>query len=151
VLGTVELDLAMLVDEKQSDDNILRRRRDELQADKPGMKHAGILHWSVRFCPLWQMSEKEMNERIIRLKGAQGARPGPADSVGQLWWIDWLSSWVEDKPEWEELRARKRKESLAWFTSELERDEMEASIGANEDLRSGVLQASSSDTRNIYR
>jgi hypothetical protein len=138
-LGTVEIELAELVQAASSSGSTLHRRSDPLEADKPGMKHAGILHWSVRFCPLWRISEEEARRRKTKIKEGKACEPG---SVVQPWWIDWITGWIEDKPEWEKDRAERRKETVGWFTGERERDELEAAVRPNENLRSGILQVS---------
>ena len=136
-IGIVEADLADLVDKTNTSDGSLRRRRDMIQADKPGMKTSGSLDWSVRFCPLWQMPLEEMSRRLEVKYKTQDREP-----IKPLkpWWLEWIEGFVEDKPDWEAERATRRKETLAWFTGEKERDDMEAAAKPSNDLRSGVLQ-----------
>jgi hypothetical protein len=138
-LGTVEVDLASLVDETYTTSDQLRRRRDPLKADKPGMKHAGTLDWSIRFCKLWQMSPEDMQKRMDKVKKE---RPGEPVVIEQSWWIEKLISFMEGQPSWVGPRTEKRKETVAWFTGERERDEMEAGVKPDEDLHAGILQVS---------
>ena len=138
-IGVVEVDLAQLIDENTTADGELRRRRDPLSADSPGMKTQGMLEWSVRFCPLWQMPLEEMSRRMEKTRGTRKTEP---DEVVTPWWMEFIGRFIEDKPEWEGERAKKRQETLAWFTGEKERDQMEAESRASEDLRSGILQVS---------
>lgn len=135
-IGVVEADLADLVDQTNSSDGSLHRRRDEIKADQPGMHTSGCLEWSVRFCPLWQMSLEEMSRKIEHKRRTQDR--DPADQT-KPWWLEMIEGFVE-KPDWEADRATRRKETLAWFTGEKERDEMEADTKPTDHLRSGVLQ-----------
>ncbi len=89
------------------------------------MKASGILDWSIRFCPLWQMP----------------LDPPRVDDKCEP--PDTWSTWFE-KPDWERERAKRRKETLAWFTGQKERDELEAAQPPG-DLKSGVLQVRSLD------
>ena len=133
----VDNDLAELIEECSTMDGSYRRHRDPLKADQPGMTTAGTLDWSVQFCPLWQMPLEEMSRRLEAKRNMQ--KYEPVDLL-QPWWMDWLGRFLEDKPDWESARAERRKETLAWFTGEKERDEMEAAAKPSDDLRSGILQ-----------
>ena len=137
VIGMVDNDLAELIEETSTTDGSYHRHRDPLKADQPGMTTAGILDWSVRFCPLWQMPLEEMSRRLEDKRKTQMYEPV---NVLQPWWMEWIGRFVEDKPDWESARAERRKETMAWFTGEKERDEMEAAAKPSDDLRSGVLQ-----------
>jgi Ca2+-dependent lipid-binding protein len=142
-IGIVELDLAELADEASRSSQLIRRS-DELEADHPGMRVQGTLHWSVRFCPLWQMSDEEMKKRVEEMRSVRRGEPSEVEiEKGMPGWLRWVQGVVERPPEWEEERKKRRKETLAWFTGEMERDEMEVALRPSEDKRSGVLQVSS--------
>jgi Ca2+-dependent lipid-binding protein len=137
-MGRLEIDLADLVDQSIASGDQLHRRQDPLKADRPGMKTSGHLNWSVRFCPLWQMQPEEMMQRMQSIKEAR-RRAEPSD-LEPPWWLKMIQEIAVDKPDWENERAERRKETLAWFTGERERDEMEAAVRPSDDLRSGILQ-----------
>lgn len=140
-MGVVEVDLADLIDHTTSTDrpsssDTFDHRNDALEADSPGMKVTGTLSWSVRFCPLWVMPESEMQKRMEKNRSREKRRePEYVKPV----WLDWLESFM-DKPDWEDETKERRKETVAWFTGEKEKDEMEAASRPNDQLRSGVLQ-----------
>lgn len=138
-LGLVEIDLADLLEYSRSSPAMsgLQRRQDKLGADRPGMRVSGTLDWSIRFYPLWRMPGEEMTRRLDKIRASR-----KAPEFIQPWWMQLIGNFVEDKPDWEVDRAERRKETLAWFTGEKERDEMEAAAKPSERLRSGVLQVS---------
>jgi hypothetical protein len=45
-----------------------------------------------------------------------------------------------DVPDWEAERAKRREDTVAWFTGEREREEAEAAAAPTDELRSGILQ-----------
>nr|XP_019010216.1 uncharacterized protein I206_04684 [Kwoniella pini CBS 10737]OCF48997.1 hypothetical protein I206_04684 [Kwoniella pini CBS 10737] len=139
-MGVVELDLAEIVD---THSRKLHHRRDEFQADTPGMKCSGSLNWSIQFHGLWQMSEEELKQRTKQSKvssGREDMNPPEMDKVPI--WMEMLSRIVDTKNEekWYANREKKRKETLAWFTGEKERDTLEVQGKPDENLRSGILQ-----------
>ena len=140
-MGMVEMDLADLVDASNKSDGSFQRRNDPVKADNPGMKASGTLEWSARFCPLWQMPLDEMNRRLEAKNDAKKYEP---EDTQPPWYMQWVKAlfeeFIEDKPDWEHNRDRRRKETLAWFTGEKERDEMEAASKPSNDFRSGILQ-----------
>jgi hypothetical protein len=135
----VEVELADLLDSASSASYTSGpiRRTDNLKSDKPGMRVSGLLTWSVRFAPLWQMSTQDLQRQLGErdLGGRKGDCTDP-----QPWWFDWVERIVGERPEWVGEREQRRKETARWFTGERERDEMEVSEKPSEDLRSGVLQ-----------
>ncbi|WVR07786.1 hypothetical protein IAU60_004829 [Kwoniella sp. DSM 27419] len=136
-LGMVEVDLAELVDTHASK---LHHRRDHLQADKPGMRSSGVLNWSVRFHPLWQMSPEEAQKRILAARQDRVNTGEPPDQA-HPWWMDWIEKVVDGKDQkWVRERQERRKQTMAWFTGEREHDELEAAMKPSEEMRSGVLQ-----------
>lgn len=136
VIGQVEVELAELID-TTSEAKAPVRRRDDIQPDRPGMRCQGTLTWSVRFVPLWQMPEKELNERM---KAIKTGRPGECDEPMPQW-MHWLAEMVGgEKPDWAKKREERNRQTLAWFTGAQERDALEAMAKPNEHLRSGVLQ-----------
>ncbi len=137
VIGHIEVDLFQLIDETNTSDGSYRHRSDPLKADKSGMKTSGTLDWSVRFCPLWQMPLDEMSRKIERKRATAKYEP---EHVVQPWWMELIGRFIEEKPDWETERSTRRKETLAWFTGEKERDETEAATKPTDDLRSGILQ-----------
>jgi hypothetical protein len=141
-LGIVELDLADLADEASRTPHLIRRT-DELRADRPGMRAQGVLHWSVRFCGLWQLPEEEIRRRSAEAKAKKGKGEPSEVEAREPWWLGAVRRWVGDPPGWEEQRKDRRKETLEWFTGEKARDEMEAAEKPSEERRSGVLQVSS--------
>jgi hypothetical protein len=141
-LGVVEVEFTTLVGELwvKSGKAPLVRRKDHLVADRPGLRAQGTLEWSVAFFPLWRIPPKEMDEKLVEMRKRH--QPPP---VYRPWWLDMLSAWmnsVKDVPKWEEDRAKRRKETLAWFTGEKERDEMEVEAKPSDDHHSGVLRVS---------
>lgn len=143
-LGIVELDLADLVEKSEQLDGRtdIDDRHDALQPTHSGLKTAGYLDWSVRFCPLWKMSPEEIEERRPQIHIPKRPMPGDEDA----WWMKKMKSLLPDTPDWEQERAKERKETLAWFTGERQRDSIEAQTKPRLDLRSGVLQVSSTDS-----
>lgn len=139
-LGVVELDLADLIEraEREGGATKLEDRHDALQPTRSGLKAAGYLDWSVRFCPLWKMSPEEIEENQPQIHDDK--RPVPRDD--DAWWIKTLKRLLPDTPTWEQEREKQRKETLAWFTGERARDGIEAQNRPRLDLRSGVLQVS---------
>jgi hypothetical protein len=89
------------------------------------------------------MSDEEMKKRVKDMRSVRQGEPSElAIEKGMPGWLRWVQGIVERPPEWEEERKKRRKETLAWFTGEMERDEMEAALRPSEDKRSGVLQVS---------
>lgn len=144
----VELDLPTLIDETNTSDVSHRRRHDAIKADKPGMNTSGSLEWSVRFCPLWQMPLEEMSKRLEDQR--KTGHHEPVNPVPPRW-MEWIGKLIEDKPDWEETRAVRRKETLAWFTGEKERDDMEAATPPSDKFTSGVLQFHIHQCTGAYR
>ena len=140
-IGIVEMDLADLVDESQtrSADALPVRRTSDLQADHPGMRVSGTLDWSVRFCPLWQFPQHELQRRLQEQKSQRKGEPDPSAPQKQPWFLELFNSFMQ-RQDWEKDRAARRRETLAWFTGEKEREEMEAAMRPSEEMRSGVLQ-----------
>lgn len=139
-MGVVEVDLADLVERgKESDSEDLDRRSDELQPERPGMKTQGSLHWSVKFHGLWEMAPEEVRERLLQRKRDRKGEPS-AEDIQTPWWIEQLRRWSGELPSWAEERQQRRRDTVAWFTGEKEKDEMEASEAPSAELRSGVLQ-----------
>lgn len=137
-MGVVEVDVADLVERgKDSSNEDLDRRRDDLQAERPGMRTSGSLHWSVKFHSLWEMAPEEVEERMLQRKRQKVGEP---DNLETPWWIEYLRKWSAEVPTWAEERRQRRKDTVAWFTGEKEKDEMEASEAPSTELRSGVLQ-----------
>nr|XP_018261000.1 uncharacterized protein I303_06717 [Kwoniella dejecticola CBS 10117]OBR83158.1 hypothetical protein I303_06717 [Kwoniella dejecticola CBS 10117] len=138
-MGVVEVDVAELVD---THSDKLHHRRDEFQADRPGMKCSGSLNWSIQFHGLWQMSEEEIKSRVKESKvldGKEGINPPAMEKVPV--WMEILSRIIDKNEEkWYVNREKKRKETLAWFTGEKERDSLEVQGKPDENLRSGILQ-----------
>lgn len=147
-LGVVEVDLASLVDEytSESSSSPPARRTDDLQPERPGMRCTGQVTWSVRFCPVWQMSPEEMQKRLQRdRKDERKGDPSEEEmKANRPWWLELVESVVDRGPGggWEEKRKERRRETLDWFVGETERDEIEAKVGASETRPSGILQVS---------
>ncbi|WVR00367.1 hypothetical protein IAU59_007510 [Kwoniella sp. CBS 9459] len=136
-LGVVEVDLADLVD---THSDKMYHRCDPLTADRPGMRSSGSLSWSVQFHPLWQMSQEETQAKVLQAREQRNSDCEPPDNRIP-WWVEWIDKMVEGKDEkWVQERHEKRKETMAWFTGEKERDELEAGMKPSEDIRSGILQ-----------
>lgn len=135
-IGIVEMDLADLVEESMSISSP-RRRQDHLYAEKRGMKASGELDWSVRFCRLWQMPEDQKKRRV---EAAREKRIGEPEITEAPWWLKLIQGVSAETPEWEKERSKRRKETLAWFTGETEREEIEAASRPSDELRSGILQ-----------
>ncbi|EIW72275.1 hypothetical protein TREMEDRAFT_70665 [Tremella mesenterica DSM 1558] len=133
-LGVVTVDLTDLVENYNGP---LKRRLDPLRADNPGMKVQGSLEWSIRFCPLWQISPEELEER---LKQAHPKSKGEPKDVTKPWWITLLEKLAGEVPEWEKERKERRKEVMEWFSGAKEREEAEVVLKPNEKYRSGILQ-----------
>jgi hypothetical protein len=137
-MGVVEVELADLVERgKQSTSEALDRRADELQAERPGMRTSGILHWSVKFHGMWEMAPEEVQERLLQRKKSVKGQP---DVVETPWWIEQIKALVGEAPSWDADRKERRQEAVAWITGEKEKDEMEASEAPSDELRSGVIQ-----------
>lgn len=137
-MGVVEVEIADLVERgKESSDEELDRRVDEIQAEQPGMRTSGSLHWSVKFHSLWEMAPEEIQERMLQRKREMKGEP---EKVETPWWIEQMKRWAGEIPTWAEERQKRRQETVAWFTGEKEKDEMEASEAPSAELRSGVLQ-----------
>lgn len=148
-VGVVEVDISELVEKAQqrqhhSTANDLERRCDALTADQPGMRVSGRLHWSIQFFPLWQMSAEELHNRMQKVQMEKLGRKGEPPSDQPIpWWLDLVNRYFGDNlPPWIAEREERRKETMAWFTGEKERDEMEAAEKPSERLRSGVVQVS---------
>ena len=141
-MGAVEVELAELADTSGTThpDDPPHRRVDPLKADRPGMRASGSLEWSVRFCPLWGIPPDQVQKRVEEMAKERIGEPTAADR-NLPWWLEWMNQWM-DVPDWEGERAKRRQETLAWFTGERERDGMEAALRPPEDLRSGILQVS---------
>ncbi|WVQ84921.1 hypothetical protein IAT38_007084 [Cryptococcus sp. DSM 104549] len=145
-LGVVLADLADLVAASTSAEGTsgdgMQHRADAFTADQPGMRTSGVLFWSVRFCPLWQMSPAETSARIERARAARRGPIGPdgGEAGKEAWWIEWLKGWVPDREEWEEEREERRRETVEWLKGEKEREMMEADEGASEERPCGILQ-----------
>ncbi|WWD19525.1 hypothetical protein CI109_103986 [Kwoniella shandongensis] len=136
-VGIVEVDLADLVD---TTSDRLHRRHDELKADRPGMRSSGTLDWSVQFCPVWQMSPEESAAKIAKTREHRETECEPKDQSTPFW-MSWLTKIIDGQDEqWVKNRSDKRKETMAWFTGEKERDVLEADTKPREDLPSGILQ-----------
>lgn len=134
-IGQVEVDVYDLVEKStNTPGETLFRRTDALQPEQTGMRTQGELDWSIRFFPLYKMSQAEVQRRLqaIQDKRGEGYPPPP-------WWMEKISSYME-VPGWETERQERRKETLAYFTGERARDEMEAAGKPTAELCSGVLQ-----------
>jgi hypothetical protein len=137
-MGVIEVELADLVERgKESSSEALDRRADELQAERPGMKTSGTLHWSVKFHGMWEMAPEEVQQRILDRKKNVKGEP---DAEVTPWWIEQVKRFVGEAPTWAEDRKERRQEAAAWITGEKEKDEMEASEAPSPELRSGVIQ-----------
>lgn len=137
-MGVVEVDLADLVERgKQSNTEELDRRADELQAERPGMRTCGTLHWSVKFHGMWEMAPEEIHQRLLQRKNNVKGQP---EVVETPWWIEQIKQLVGEAPSWQEERKERRQEAVAWITGEKEKDELEAAEAPSEELRSGVIQ-----------
>ena len=137
-MGVVEVDLTDLVERgKDSSTEELDRRADELQAERPGMRTSGTLHWSVKFHGMWEMAPEEVQERINeRKKGIKGE----PEVVETPWWIEKIKKLAGEPASWSEDRKQRRQEAVSWITGEREKDEMEATEAPSDELRSGVIQ-----------
>lgn len=137
-MGVVEVELTDLVERgKQSDSERLDRRADALQAEGPGMRTSGTLHWSVKFHGMWEMAPEEVHERIMQRKTQVKGEP---ETVETPWWIEQIKRFAGEPPSWSEDRKERRQEAVAWITGEREKDEMEACEAPSDQLRSGVIQ-----------
>jgi Ca2+-dependent lipid-binding protein len=137
-IGVVEVDLVDLVERgKQSSSQDLDRRADTLDAERPGMRTSGTLHWSVKFHGMWEMAPEEVNERLMQRKKAVKGEP---EVVETPWWIEQIKKLAGEPASWSKDRTERRKEAVAWINGEKEKDEMEASEAPSEELRSGVVQ-----------
>ncbi|WWC91590.1 uncharacterized protein L201_006536 [Kwoniella dendrophila CBS 6074] len=140
-LGVVEVDLAELVDTHSSR---LYRRKDEFQADSPGMRCTGSLDWSIQFHGLWQMSPEETKKRIQeknKSEGREACEPPEVEANRVPVWMELLSKIIDKNEEkWYKQRENKRKETMAWFTGEKERDNLEVQGKPDSNLKSGILQ-----------
>lgn len=137
-MGKVEVELADLVERgKASSSEKLDRRADELQAERPGMRTSGILHWSVKFHGMWAMAPDEVHQRLLARKSNVKGEP---EDVVTPWWMEQIKKFVGEAPVWAEDRKQRRKEAVAWITGEKEKDELEASEAPSPELRSGVIQ-----------
>ncbi|WVN84973.1 uncharacterized protein L203_100110 [Cryptococcus depauperatus CBS 7841] len=133
-LGAVFVDLASLI---SSSSNELQHRSDPFVADQPGMKASGILNWSVRFCPLWQMSREESDAKLgdskkLRLKAEPPGAPDP-------YWLTLMKSFLPKEEDWHKERTKRREEAKAWLEGKKDRELLEAQEPANNDRPSGVL------------
>ncbi|OCF32225.1 hypothetical protein I316_06139 [Kwoniella heveanensis BCC8398] len=136
-LGVVEVDLADLIDTHA---DRMYHRVDPLTADRPGMRSSGFLDWSVQFHPLWQMPQEETQAKILEARTQRNRDCEPPEDCTP-WWLDMVDKLIDGKEEkWVKERQEKRKETMAWFTGEKERDEIEAGTKPSEDIRSGILQ-----------
>jgi hypothetical protein len=137
-MGVVEVDLADLVERgKESSSEDLDRRTDELQAERPGMRTSGTLHWSVKFHGMWEMAPEEVHERLLARKSQVKGEP---EDTATPWWIEQIKNLVGEAPSWSEDRKQRRQEAVSWITGEKEKDEMEANEAPSPELRSGVIQ-----------
>ncbi|KAL1409964.1 hypothetical protein Q8F55_003963 [Vanrija albida] len=135
-LGQVEVDVEELVDmsTKGPRSDELFTRDDKLMPTQIGMKTQGELHWSVRFFPLWKMPADQVDKRMERAK-----KHNADEGIEAPWWIKWIEELVE-KPEWEKQREKERKDTLAMFCTERQREEVEAMARPTAERSSGVLQ-----------
>lgn len=85
------------------------------------------------------MGPEELHNRIDAMKTKRRGEPMDSE-VAPPWWMEYVTRYFDGKPGWEEDRAERRKETLAWFTGEKQKDELEAAAKPSEDLRSGVVQ-----------
>ncbi|ORX40705.1 hypothetical protein BD324DRAFT_647623 [Kockovaella imperatae] len=139
-LGQVETDLADIIDRYTAKDanSLPERLNSQLVADHPGMKASGSIDWSVRFCPIWQIPQEELQQRLEKMKASRKGEPGP--NSGSSGWLMDLVNKLKLGQDWEDDRAARRHETVAWFTGEKEREEMEAAMRPPDDMRSGVFQ-----------
>lgn len=141
-MGVVEVEIPELVEQGESlpSDQPPIRRIDRLTPERSGMRTSGQLEWSVRFFPLWTMSQEELEKRV---KDRIQMRPGePTEADMSLpSWLQWINNYM-DVPDWAEERKQRRQETIAWFTGEREREEVEAAAAPHDELRSGILQVS---------
>ncbi|WWD03589.1 hypothetical protein V865_001643 [Kwoniella europaea PYCC6329] len=136
-LGVVEVDITELVDTHSSK---LFFRTDDLKEDTPGMKCSGRLNWSVQFHGLWQMSSENIKKRSMETYVLEDDINPPEIHQVPLW-MEMLSKIIDKNDEkWYKNRQQKRKETLAWFNGEKERDRLEAEEKPDEGYRSGILQ-----------
>ncbi|KAL7418323.1 hypothetical protein Q5752_006781 [Cryptotrichosporon argae] len=135
-LGMISVELAELIDSANASALL---RHDKFEADQPGMRTSGDLDWSVRFCPLWSMSEDEMRRKIEDVRKQNRAGPTKDETAGP-WWMRRMMEEYVLKPAWAIEREHQRKETIAWFAGEKERDEMEVMAKPKEEFKSGVLQ-----------
>lgn len=136
LIGVIEKDVADIVEQSEGlrGTNNMLDKDEALAAAGPGMKVQGKVQWSIRFYPLWQMPPEELDKRLESIKDKRGEGSTPAPP-----WLQWLDKFVE-VPDWEREREQRRKDTVAYFTGERMRDEMEAAGKPNPDLPSGVLQ-----------
>lgn len=141
-MGVVEVDIPDLVEQAEffTADQPPIRRVDQLTPERSGMRTSGQLEWSVRFCPLWAMPREELEKRVEEKMQARPGEPTEDDMVLPTW-LKWINNYM-DVPNWAEERAKRREETLAWFTGAREREELEASAAPHDELRSGILQVS---------
>ena len=132
-MGKVEVDLIDLVERSHRHAGMMRRT-DPLAANRQGLKTSGTLAWSVQFCPMWQIPEDELEKKI-----AVPPPVGEPSAYRLPWWIDWIHDYM-DVPDWEKERARRRRDTLEWFSGERERQKLEAMEAPSAERRSGVLQ-----------
>jgi hypothetical protein len=139
-MGVVEVEIPELVEQAESftPDQGPIRRVDMLTPERPGMKTSGKLEWSVRFCPLWTLSPEELERRIESKMHVRPGEPGAKDMALPPW-LSWIERYM-DVPDWEADREKRRQETIAWFTGEREREEIEAAAPPTDELRSGILQ-----------
>lgn len=139
-MGVVEVDVADLVEHSEAftPDQPPIRRVDLLTAERPGMKTSGRLEWSVRFCPLWAMPQEELEKKVVDNEDDRPGEPSASD-MRLPPWLHWINKYM-DTPNWEHERAKRRQDTIAWFTGEKEREEAEAAAPPSDDLRSGILQ-----------
>ncbi|KAK8853111.1 hypothetical protein IAR55_003812 [Kwoniella newhampshirensis] len=136
-VGVLEVDLTELVD---TTSDRLHHRYDPLKGDRPGMRSSGTLEWSVQFCPLWQMSPDESAAKIAKSREDKEVNCEPKDQTPP-WWMQWIAKIIDGQDEqWVKDRAGKRKETMAWFTGEKEKDQLEADTKPKENLTCGILQ-----------
>jgi hypothetical protein len=135
LVGVVEVDVSELILQAQNQPTgVQQERHDVLQPGSPGMRVQGSLEWSVRFYPLWRMSDAELKKRAdaAQVKRAEGCTPAP-------WWLQWLDRYVE-VPAWEKERQLERKATMDRITGDRFRSEVEAAGKPTAELPSGVLQ-----------
>ena len=141
-MGVVEVEIPELVEQAEgfTRDQQPLRRVDMLTPERPGMKTSGKLEWSVRFCPLWTLSQEELEKRIEDKVQVRAGEPTESD-MSLPPWLSWIERYM-DVPDWAADRERRRQATIAWFTGEREREEIEAAAPPTDELRSGILQVS---------